>query len=121
MGASMVDSARFAALGKDGPAEMDNDAPFPGARAVMAPPQPAERFSTDSLPAEILAAVAGKPTTLFDLGQMDVRWDAPAGTLWAYLTPQDRPNCNLGLLKDTMSWQQETRRLFGPAPSASNY
>jgi DSF synthase len=52
---------------------------------------------------------------------MEVRWDEPAGALWAFITPQDRPNYNLGLLKDTMHWQEETRRLFGTEPSALKY
>lgn len=59
--------------------------------------------------------VRSRPTPLFDLGQMDVEWDEEIGTLWAYITPNDRPNYNLGLLRDTMTWQQEAKRLFhGP-------
>ena len=112
----MVDSARFAALDKDGPVSMDENASLAGPSATMS------SLPADMLPVEAVAlSLAGRPTKLFDLGQIDVRWDAAAGTLWAYLTPQDRPNCNLSLLKDTMSWQQETRRLFGTEPSSLKY
>jgi len=51
-------------------------------------------------------------STLFDLGQIDVRWDPELSTLWAFMTPLERPNSNLSLIRDTMSWQRESRRLF---------
>ena len=54
-------------------------------------------------------------TTLFDLGQLDITWEPEIGTLWAYVTPFDRPNYNVPLLRDAMTWQNETKRLFsGP-------
>lgn len=56
---------------------------------------------------------AFQQSTLFDLGQIDVRWDADLATLWAFMTPHDRPNSNLGLIRDTMAWQRESRRIFG--------
>src|SRR5947207_3139299 len=108
----MVDSARFAALGKDGPADVDNEIPLEDMRDSM-PPGHSRDFGGEILPARI----AGMPTTLFDLGQMDVWWDTSAGALWAFNTPFDRPNYNLALLRDTMQWQQEARRLFGTEPS----
>lgn len=52
-------------------------------------------------------------STLFDLGQIDVRWDEELATLWAFMTPLERPNSNLGLMRDTMAWQRESRRVFG--------
>jgi DSF synthase len=52
---------------------------------------------------------------LFDLGQLDVRWDAPSGALWTYMTPTDRPNFNRAMLRDFQRWQTEIRREFdGP-------
>ena len=51
-------------------------------------------------------------STLFDLGQIDVRWDADLATLWAFMTPIERPNSSLSLIRDTMAWQRESRRLF---------
>ncbi len=56
---------------------------------------------------------AFRQSTLFDLGQIDVRWEEELGTLWAFMTPLERPNSNLGLIRDTMTWQQESRRVFG--------
>jgi DSF synthase len=56
---------------------------------------------------------AFRQSTLFDLGQIDVRWDAELATLWAFMTPLERPNSNLGLIRDTMAWQRESRRVFG--------
>ncbi|BBD96887.1 enoyl-CoA hydratase [Sphingobium amiense] len=54
-----------------------------------------------------------RQSVLFDLGQIDVRWDAELATLWAFMTPHERPNSNLGLIRDTVAWQRETKRLFG--------
>ncbi|CAM8639861.1 MULTISPECIES: crotonase/enoyl-CoA hydratase family protein [Sphingobium] len=58
---------------------------------------------------------AFRQSTLFDLGQIDVRWDADLATLWAFMTPLERPNSNMGLIRDTMAWQRESRRVFGGA------
>lgn len=58
---------------------------------------------------------------LFDLGQIDVQWDQDLGTLWAFITPLDRPNYNLGLLRDTMAWQSEARKIFGTGDSDLKY
>lgn len=51
-------------------------------------------------------------STLFDLGQLEVSWDAPSSTLWAFMTPEERPNYNLRLLRDIRTWQTESKRLF---------
>jgi DSF synthase len=56
-------------------------------------------------------SVDGQPSQLFDLGQIDVRWEAEIDTLWAFMTPLDRPNYNLKLLRDIQLWQTETKRL----------
>ena len=53
---------------------------------------------------------------LFDLGQIDVSWDAQLGTLWAFMTPHGRPNSNQGLIRDTMAWLRESKRVFGDEP-----
>ena len=55
---------------------------------------------------------------LFDLGQIDVQWEPELNTLWAFITPLDRPNYNLGLLRDTMTWQME---VFAAEPDALRY
>lgn len=60
-------------------------------------------------------------TGLFDLGQIDVTWEAELGTLWAFITPHDRPNYNLGLLRDTMAWQVEAKKRFGQPGSGLRY
>ncbi len=54
-----------------------------------------------------------RQSSLFDLGQIDVRWDDELSTLWAFMTPNHRPNSNMGLIRDTMAWQRESRRVFG--------
>lgn len=51
-------------------------------------------------------------STLFDLGQIDVSWDEQAGTLWAFMTPANRPNYSMAMLRDIRLWQTETQRLF---------
>lgn len=58
-------------------------------------------------------AAAMRQSTLFDLGQIDVRWDEKLATLWAFMTPLERPNSNMGLIRDTMAWQRESRQVFG--------
>lgn len=58
---------------------------------------------------------------LFDLGQIDVQWEPEIGTLWAFITPLDRPNFNIGLLRDTMAWQMEARRIFDRPDSGLQY
>jgi DSF synthase len=51
-------------------------------------------------------------TRLFDLGQLDVRWEAALGTLWTFMTPVDRPNFNRPMLRDFQRWQAEIGREF---------
>jgi DSF synthase len=58
---------------------------------------------------------------LFDLGQLDVRWDAAAGTLWTYMTPVDRPNFNRPMLRDFQRWQAEIRREFAAPDGTLRY
>lgn len=58
---------------------------------------------------------------LFDLGQLDVRWDAPVGTLWTYMTPVDRPNFNRPMLRDFQRWQAEICREFADPNEGLKY
>lgn len=51
-------------------------------------------------------------STLFDLGQIDVSWDAAESTLWAFMTPANRPNFSMSMLRDVRLWYSETKRLF---------
>src|SRR3546814_12293564 len=50
----------------------------------------------DAALAAVTESVVSAPdigtSTMFDLGQIDVSWDADAATLWAFLTPTTRPN-----------------------------
>jgi DSF synthase len=60
-------------------------------------------------------------TRLFDLGQLDVRWEASAGTLWTYMTPHDRPNFNRPMLRDFQRWQAEIGREFADPNEGLRY
>ncbi|HEX6376329.1 MAG TPA: crotonase/enoyl-CoA hydratase family protein [Allosphingosinicella sp.] len=60
-------------------------------------------------------------TRLFDLGQLDVRWDAAHGTLWTYMTPVDRPNFNRPMLRDFQRWQAEISREFSDPEEGLKY
>jgi DSF synthase len=60
-------------------------------------------------------------TSLFDLGQLDVRWESSIGTLWTHMTPLDRPNFNRSMLRDFQRWQSEIRREFSAADSGLRY
>ncbi|UZW55819.1 crotonase/enoyl-CoA hydratase family protein [Sphingobium sp. JS3065] len=51
-------------------------------------------------------------STMFDLGQIDVSWDAAAATLWAFMTPANRPNFSPAMLRDVRHWYVEAKRLF---------
>jgi DSF synthase len=58
---------------------------------------------------------------LFDLGQLDVRWEASLGTLWTYMTPFDRPNFNRPMLRDFQRWQAEIVREFSDPAEGLKY
>ncbi|MBV8688257.1 MAG: crotonase/enoyl-CoA hydratase family protein [Alphaproteobacteria bacterium] len=60
-------------------------------------------------------------TSLFDLGQLDVTWEAALGTLWTYMTPVDRPNFNRPMLRDFQRWQSEIRREFADPTEGLKY
>ena len=60
-------------------------------------------------------------TSLFDLGQLDVRWESTIGTLWTHMTPLDRPNFNRSMLRDFQRWQSEIRREFAAPDSGLRY
>ena len=58
---------------------------------------------------------------LFDLGQLEVRWDPPSGALWTFMTPSDRPNFNPAMLRDFQRWQAEIRREFAATGRGLKY
>ena len=58
---------------------------------------------------------------LFDLGQLDVRWDATSHSLWTWMTPIDRPNFNPAMLRDFQRWQTEIKREFGGTDASIRY
>jgi DSF synthase len=60
-------------------------------------------------------------TRLFDLGQLDVRWEAAHGALWTFMTPADRPNFNRSMLRDFQRWQAEIGREFGDSAEGLKY
>ena len=60
-------------------------------------------------------------TRLFDLGQLDVRWEAALGTLWTFMTPVDRPNFNRPMLRDFQRWQAEIGREFADPAEGLKY
>jgi DSF synthase len=60
-------------------------------------------------------------TRLFDLGQLEVRWQAELGTLWTHMTPVDRPNFNRGMLRDFQRWQAEIGREFADPGEGLKY
>ena len=89
----------------------------PAADAAPLPLAPAELPTPLALRRKTLPA----GSRLFDLGQLDVSWDAPAGALWTYMTPHDRPNFNRGILRDFEVWQDEIRREFAGPDTGLKY
>jgi DSF synthase len=57
-------------------------------------------------------SAALRQSTLFDLGQIDVQWDAPLETLWAFMAPAERPNFSKAMLRDVRAWYVESKKLF---------
>lgn len=60
-------------------------------------------------------------TRLFDLGQLEVHWEAALGTLWTYMTPVARPNFGRGMLRDFQRWQAEIGREFADPDEGLKY
>ena len=58
---------------------------------------------------------------LFDLGQLDVRWDGADETLWTWMTPVDRPNFNPAMLRDFQRWQAEIKNEFSVPEAGIKY
>lgn len=58
---------------------------------------------------------------LFDLGQLDVDWEESAGILWAFMTPEDRPNYGMAMLRDSLRCLDGVRERFGYADSPLRY
>jgi DSF synthase len=60
-------------------------------------------------------------TRLFDLGQLEVRWEAALGTLWTHMTPVARPNFDRAMLRDFQRWQAEIGREFADPDEGLKY
>ena len=60
-------------------------------------------------------------TRLFDLGQLEVHWEAELGTLWTHMAPVDRPNFNRAMLRDFQRWQAEIGREFSDPQEGLKY
>jgi len=73
----------------------------------------------ETLPLQHRERPAG--TRLFDLGQLEVRWEAASGTLWTYMTPVVRPNFDRGMLRDFQRWQAEIGREFADPQEGLKY
>ena len=89
----------------------------PAAEAVTVPIAPYQLPET--VPLKNDPGAAG--SRLFDLGQLEVRWDAPSAALWTYMTPSNRPNFNPPMLRDFQRWQAEIRREFAAPGPALKY
>lgn len=103
----MVDSGRF------NPAHAGTRAPQDDA---FLPAGPDYRDAADSDGTGSDVGEAFSRSMLFDLGQIDIRWEPELATLWAFMTPHERPNSNQSLIRDTMTWLSESKRLFGASP-----
>jgi len=58
---------------------------------------------------------------LFELDQLEVTWEEPAGALWTLMCPRGRPCYNLDLLEDFHAWQRGISAAFGGTQSALRY
>ena len=89
----------------------------PVAEAVPTPVAPFELPAPAPLTHKTLPA----GSRLFDLGQLEVSWDGSTGALWTWMTPNDRPNFNRGMLRDFELWQDEIHREFAGADAGLKY
>ncbi|MGE4429274.1 MAG: crotonase/enoyl-CoA hydratase family protein [Sphingobium sp.] len=106
-------------LGEDSPVSREGMAPAALDSATL-DSGAADAAAPDTAARDDVESRLGQ-SKLFDLGQIDVQWDQDLGTLWAFITPLDRPNYNLGLLRDTMAWQMEAQKVFGTGDSDLKY
>jgi DSF synthase len=70
---------------------------------------------------ELKRSPSVKPSPLFDLGQLDVQWDAENQALWTFMTPKGRPSFNLQLLRDFDVWQSEISRVYSAGDDEMRY
>jgi DSF synthase len=54
---------------------------------------------------------------LFELEQLEVSWDEPAGALWTFMRPRGRPSYNLDFLEDFHAWQRGIVAAFEGRPN----
>lgn len=54
------------------------------------------------------------PQPLFDLGELDVLYDADNAALWTFMTPASRPSFTPSMLADFETWQSLIAAHFGP-------
>jgi DSF synthase len=54
---------------------------------------------------------------LFELEQLEVSWDEPAGALWTFMRPRGRPSYNLDFLEDFHAWQRGIVAAFESRPN----
>ncbi len=69
----------------------------------------------------VVGRASASPSSLFDLGQLDVQWDEDNRALWTFMTPEGRPSFNLQMLRDFEIWQSEIARLYGNRDETLRY
>lgn len=67
------------------------------------------------------AELERRPNRLFDLAQLECRWSEEEGALWTFMTPTDRPNFNLPMLRDFAAWQDAILDTFGGEDAGLRY
>ena len=58
---------------------------------------------------------------LFQLGELDVLYEAPIAALWTYMRPHGRPSFTPPMLRDFESWQSLIADSFGPGKVPLRY
>jgi DSF synthase len=69
----------------------------------------------------IEAAEAIDAGRLFQLEQLEVKWEEERGTLWAFMRPRGRPSYNLDLLNDIHALQRGMAAKFAKRPGELRY
>ena len=69
----------------------------------------------------LLDPPSGAPAELFNLAELNVRYDAGARALWTFMTPLGRPSFTPSMLLDFRRWQELIVRDFGPGKLPLDY
>src|SRR4051812_19529620 len=80
------------------------------------------QWASPSVPPQTPSQLSGSAgTDLFNLRQIECRYDETSGTLWSYMRPEGRPSYNPSMLRDFDAWQNDIEERFRDQPGSLRY